>query len=314
MVRSVQCARLEEPVVDVARRMRDEGLGFMPVCDEQRRACGVITDLDLAVRALAMGELGSSSQDVMTPVVISCLPEDDVSRALELMREHQTSRVLVTSPRGVPLGVVSLSDLARVPAGPPVTPRARNEGMLEELSASGITDVAIRGAVAAVPRDRFLPGIEDAGYGDMALLILPEATIPEPLEVARTLAATGIAPGDRVLVTGRACAYTTAVLAAFGAEVYVVEPDLAEGERIIELLNGLGLDAEVFVAEPDRGLPEQQAFDAILLGKTAAIPDALLDQLGLGGSLILEPPGNRAMIRVQRVDEALYSRQILGPS
>jgi protein-L-isoaspartate(D-aspartate) O-methyltransferase len=332
MVAPVQCARLGEPIVAVARRMRDESLGFLPVCDASRRALGVVTDRDLAVRALAEGGIDLRVEDVMTPLVVSCFPEDGVDRALELMREHQTARVLVVSRRGVPLGVVSLSDLARVPgvqAGAllrDITGRAVREpsaalpdprdgeerGMIDELTARGVTDPALLSALATVPRWRFLPDAgDDAIFGDVAVPLPPEPAVPERLDVARTVLALGLAPCDRVLVAGGGCAYTAAVLATLGADVVIVDSDAARAERTAETLDRLALEGSVLTGDPGAGLAARAPFDGILVCGDAPLTHELLSQLAVGG-VLLSRNRDGDLVRLERLDEELYRRQILA--
>jgi protein-L-isoaspartate O-methyltransferase len=169
----------------------------------------------------------------------------------------------------------------REPALPATPPRPLrgddlDEMIVDALADHGVGDPAIARAVAAVTRARRVPVVG-----------------PQPHEVARTLLALRVQPGDRVLATGTGCAYTVAVLAAYGAEVCIVEEERADA--IIGLLAHLGLDAEVVTGDPGRGLPGRGPFDAILVGaRPGLIPDELLDQLAVSGTLVLLEGGERA--------------------
>lgn len=96
-----------------ARRMRDNNLGLMPVCDVGNHVVGVVTDRDLAVRTCAedLPAAHTSVAKVMTNDVIACRAGDSVEKAESLMREHHVSRVLVTDDSGGLCGILSLSDL-----------------------------------------------------------------------------------------------------------------------------------------------------------------------------------------------------------
>jgi CBS domain-containing protein len=107
-----KCCSPSDTVKDCARIMREESIGFLPICNEQRRPIGAITDRDLTIRVLADGR--SPDEEVapfMTRDVISCRLEDDTEEVAELMRDHRKSRVMVCDEQGKLLGVVSLHDL-----------------------------------------------------------------------------------------------------------------------------------------------------------------------------------------------------------
>ncbi len=110
----VKC-RASDPVGAVARLMRDEKLGFVPVVDELDHPLGVITDRDLVVRALA-DELPPSTPVAMvmteTPL-LTCYPDEDLREAEERMAEQKRSRALVIDRAGRCIGIISLSDIAQ---------------------------------------------------------------------------------------------------------------------------------------------------------------------------------------------------------
>ena len=114
MKRDVQCVSPADTAQDAAMRMRDENIGFLPVCDQNRQVLGTITDRDLALRVIAEGRPASTAvKELMTDEVIACRPEDDLRRAEELMARHRKSRIMCVSESGVLAGVISLSDIAQ---------------------------------------------------------------------------------------------------------------------------------------------------------------------------------------------------------
>ncbi len=150
-------------------------------------------------------------------------------------------------------------------------------------------DRAVREAMASVPRHRFLPA-ELAGYAedDRALPIGCGQTISQPYIVGVMTAALRLDAGDRVLEIGTGSGYQAAVLAALGAEVTSLEiiPDLAARARTV--LDELGYDVDVHVADGSAGWPEHAPYDGIIV--TAApetVPDALFEQLAPGGRLVV---------------------------
>lgn len=96
-----------------ARRMRDENVGFLPVCDRDGRVLGTVTDRDIAIRLVADGlrpEIPVG--DIMSREVVACHLDDDLERAEQLMAASQKSRLVVVDDDGRLRGVVSLSDVA----------------------------------------------------------------------------------------------------------------------------------------------------------------------------------------------------------
>jgi CBS domain-containing protein len=98
-----------------ARKMRDENIGFLPVCENGTKVIGTVTDRDIAIRACADDRAASKTRirDVMTREVVGCRPSDDVAKAEELMSKHHKSRMLCIDEAGKLVGVISLSDIAK---------------------------------------------------------------------------------------------------------------------------------------------------------------------------------------------------------
>jgi CBS domain-containing protein len=113
MTRGVAAVPIGAPLVEAARVMRDSDIGLVPVRSESR-IVGMLTDRDITVRATASGLDPRSTrvEDVMTPMVASCLESDDVRRAAEIMQLAQLRRLLVLFADGEVAGIVSLGDLA----------------------------------------------------------------------------------------------------------------------------------------------------------------------------------------------------------
>ncbi|MER7486950.1 CBS domain-containing protein [Streptomyces sp. NPDC126497] len=112
MTPGVVAVRPDASIVEAARLMRTQNIGDVVVADGQR-VVGVLTDRDIAVRAVARGAdpLGVSVGSVCTRDPLTLAPDDPVSSAVALMREHAIRRIPVVEG-GLPVGLVSLGDLA----------------------------------------------------------------------------------------------------------------------------------------------------------------------------------------------------------
>lgn len=105
----------ETSLSDVARRMKELDVGVIPVVDstENRRLCGLITDRDIAVRAVAEGLDGSARvEECMTDEIRAVNKNDSVQDVMRLMREEQIRRVPVTDREGRLVGIIAQADLA----------------------------------------------------------------------------------------------------------------------------------------------------------------------------------------------------------
>jgi CBS domain-containing protein len=96
-----------------AQAMRDADIGDVIVTDGNV-ICGIVTDRDLAVRVVAEGRHPETTllADVCGGEVIAVQPETSVDDAVEVMRRNAVRRLPVCEADGVPVGVVSLGDLA----------------------------------------------------------------------------------------------------------------------------------------------------------------------------------------------------------
>jgi CBS domain-containing protein len=106
--------KLDSGLREVARRMKEEGCGVVPVVDERGRLRGVVTERDLIVRVLAEGRSPDSlhAQDVMTDEVEAVLPHETLPAVILLMGRHQLRRVPVVERDDRLVGIVSMADIA----------------------------------------------------------------------------------------------------------------------------------------------------------------------------------------------------------
>jgi len=114
MTRGVECTQPATSLQEAARKMLNLEVGPLPVCGDNDRLVGMLTDRDITVRAVAEGLDPKTTrvQDVMTPDIIYCFEDQDVKEAARLMEENQIRRLVVLNRDKRLVGIVSLGDLA----------------------------------------------------------------------------------------------------------------------------------------------------------------------------------------------------------
>ena len=114
MKRDVECVSPRDTVEDAAARMRDENIGFLPVCDQSKKVLGTLTDRDIVIRLVAAKKPASTFvEEILTREVIACRPEDTVRDAEKAMAKNHKSRIMCVDDGGRLVGVISLSDIAQ---------------------------------------------------------------------------------------------------------------------------------------------------------------------------------------------------------
>ena len=114
MTPSPCCASTQDSARDVARLMRDNDCGAIPVVDEGGSVVGMITDRDLAIRALADGKDGDTKVGEIMTASPCCASVDDSVRDIErLMSDNQVRRIPIVDASGCCVGIVAQADLAR---------------------------------------------------------------------------------------------------------------------------------------------------------------------------------------------------------
>jgi len=127
----------ETALTEAARLMRDLDVGILPVVDDLDNLAlrGVITDRDIAVRAVANGLDGAARvADCMTRRVESCPDDADVQDVLDVMRSEQVRRVPITDRDGRLVGIVAQADLAVSYAGLDPEREIEVEDAIERIS------------------------------------------------------------------------------------------------------------------------------------------------------------------------------------
>lgn len=108
------CCAPVATVEEAARLMAEHDCGEIPVVDSRHKPLGVITDRDIACRAVAKGKgLDTPVQDVMTSPAITVSPDTSIDECCRIMEANQIRRVPVIDAQGGCCGIVAQADLAR---------------------------------------------------------------------------------------------------------------------------------------------------------------------------------------------------------
>jgi len=162
--------------------------------------------------------------------------------------------------------------------------------MIDALRSEGITNERVLGAMAEIPRHLFIDeGIASRAYEDVALPIGHGQTISSPTIVGLMTQMLLEKPVSKVLEVGTGCGYQTAVLARLVKEVYTLEriaPLMDKARRHLRDLRFYNVRYKH--VDGHAGYPEGAPYDGILMAASAThVPDALKQQLAVGGRMVL---------------------------
>ncbi len=186
-----------------------------------------------------------------------------------------------------------------------------------QVKRRGISDPAVLAAVESVPREAFLPPeLAEFAYLDRALPIEKGQTISQPYIVALMTEALQLKPQDRVLEVGTGSGYAAAVLAKVAQDVYTIERHAELAEQAAVRLREQGYDnVHVLHGDGTLGWPEHAPYDAIVVAAGGPeVPRPLLDQLAIGGRLVIpvgEEKALQSLVRVTRIGANEYHRDEL---
>lgn len=199
-----------------------------------------------------------------------------------------------------------------------MTSRRTRDRLIQRLRSAGIVDEQVLQAMTTVPRHLFVEeALATRAYEDTALPIGHGQTISQPYVVAIMTQAllAGETPVKKVLEVGTGCGYQAAVLAELVPEVYTVEriePLLLATRRRLWQLGYRQVKSKL--SDGTWGWAENAPYDGILVAAAPEdVPQALLDQLAVGGRLVLPlgGPGGQDLLLIERMAEG-YERSNLG--
>lgn len=166
----------------------------------------------------------------------------------------------------------------------------RQEMISYQIKNRGITDTKVLEAMEKVKRHLFVPdALRGMAYQDSPLPIGHEQTISQPYIVAYMTEAAQLSPDDRVLEIGTGSGYQAAILAEIVKEVYTIEiiKPLADSASV-KLLDMGYQNIKVKWGDGYKGWVEHAPFDVIIVtAAPAQIPENLIDQLEIGGRMVI---------------------------
>jgi len=187
--------------------------------------------------------------------------------------------------------------------------------LVDLLRKKGIEDEKVLDAIGKMPRHFFFDEtFWNQAYKDIAFPIGAGQTISQPYTVAYQTELLHIRKGDKVLEIGTGCGYQTCILLKLGAEVYTIERQEKLYERTTHVLPNIGYKPHFFLGDGSRGIAEHAPYNKIIVTAGApVIPDTLLQQLAIGGILVI-PVGDehsQKMVTILKTGEHDYEKIVL---
>lgn len=193
----------------------------------------------------------------------------------------------------------------------------RKMQFLFALRSKGVTDKRVLEAMEKVDRGPFVRGLfSGRAYEDMPLPIACGQTISQPFIVAYMTQKLGVEPGDKVLEIGTGSGYQAAVLWHLCRHVYTIEryKELQKGAS--KQFEKLGIKSvTTIIGDGWLGWPPQAPFDRIIVTAAApSVPGALLEQLKVGGRMILplgETRETQFLTQIDKTEKGIEQTELL---
>jgi CBS domain-containing protein len=115
MCNNVYSVKPDANLNEVAKIMSNNHIGCVPVCDENNSVCGIVTDRDILLRAVACDKDTKNClvSDIMTCDVCTCTEDDDMTNAESKMSQNQIRRLPVCDKNNKIVGILTLGNLAQ---------------------------------------------------------------------------------------------------------------------------------------------------------------------------------------------------------
>ena len=195
--------------------------------------------------------------------------------------------------------------------------KARDRMVETQLTGRGIRNSRVLEAMRRVPRHLFVEeALKEQAYSDYPLPIGEKQTISQPYIVALMSEALELKGEEKILEIGTGSGYQAAILAELADRVFSIERFPALAYRANQILQKLGYqNVLIRVADGSLGWPDEAPFDGIMAtAGTPKIPQPLVDQLSMGGRLVL-PVGDRLsqeLVLVERTPEGMRKTNLGG--
>lgn len=190
--------------------------------------------------------------------------------------------------------------------------------LIMELRQGGVTQTDVLTAIEKTPREHFVPELfRESAYDNRPLPIGSDQTISQPLIVGLMTQALTLDKRCKVLEIGTGSGYQTAILARLSRRVYSVERIRELYVGAVRRFDSLGIgNVTAQVGDGALGWPEQAPFDRIIVTAAAGrVPQALLDQLRVGGFLVIPvgaEGGTQTLWRIRRTAEGFDEEPLTG--
>lgn len=183
--------------------------------------------------------------------------------------------------------------------------------LIMSLRQQGVRSQRVLEAIERVPRQRFVPeSFADRAYADQALPIACGQTISQPFIVAFMTDRLCVSDRMKVLEVGTGSGYQTAILSLVARRVYTIERYRTLSREALERFEALKLpNITTMVGDGLKGWPQQAPFERIIVTAAAReIPEALIEQLAIGGIMVIPVdvgPGRQELKRVVRTEAGI---------
>ncbi|OFY69092.1 MAG: protein-L-isoaspartate O-methyltransferase [Bacteroidetes bacterium RIFCSPLOWO2_12_FULL_37_12] len=194
--------------------------------------------------------------------------------------------------------------------------KGMRKALCQEIRDKGFSNEKILKAIDKVPRHFFLDSsFTEHAYEDKPFPIGEDQTISQPYTVAVQTELLDVQKNDKILEIGTGSGYQACILVELGAKVFSIELNRILYEKTKQLLAKMNYYPKLFLGDGSLGLPSFAPYDKIIVTAAAPkIPDGLMNQLKIGGRLII-PVGKgevQKMICVIKQDNELTESSEYG--
>ncbi|HML36953.1 MAG TPA: CBS domain-containing protein [Bacillota bacterium] len=112
MTTSITCVKPDTSIEQVARQMKQENIGSIPVCNDRGEVQGIITDRDIVIRSVSSDNRPKIAKEIMTKNLVAADPNMDTHEAALLMAKYQVRRLPVLENNQI-VGMLAMADIAR---------------------------------------------------------------------------------------------------------------------------------------------------------------------------------------------------------